>query len=231
MSDNQNLSIKQWALEDRPREKYLAKGLHSLSDAELIAILIGSGNRSETAVELSKRILNSAGNSLHELGKQSVSDLKKLKGIGEAKAITIIAALELGRRRKLADIIKKEKISSSRDVAIIFQSLLSDLPHEEFWVIFLNRANKIIDKQRISQGGVTGTVIDVKMVMKMAIERLASGIIFCHNHPSGNLEPSSADKLITKKLKQAGEFLEISILDHIIVADDRYFSFADEGIL
>ncbi|MCF8372595.1 MAG: DNA repair protein RadC [Bacteroidales bacterium] len=231
MSDYQNLSIKQWALEDRPREKFMAKGLQSLSDAELIAILIGSGSRDESAVELSKKILSTVDHNLHELGKLTISELKKQKGIGEAKAITIIAALELGRRRKVADIIHKDKITSSMDAVLIFQSLLGDLPHEEFWVLFLNRSNKIIDKQRISQGGLVGTVIDVKIIMKMAIEKLASSIILCHNHPSGNAQPSESDISITKKLKQAGEFLEIAVLDHLIIADDSFYSFADEGFV
>lgn len=231
MADYGNLSIKQWAVEDRPREKYLTKGLQSLSDAELIAILIGSGSRDESAVELSKRILGSAGNNLHELGKLSIVELKKQKGIGEAKAITIIAALELGRRRKIADIIHKDKITTSKDAVLLFQALLTDLPHEEFWVLFLNRSNKIIDKQRISQGGLVGTVIDVKIVMKMAIEKLASSIILCHNHPSGNTQPSESDITITKKMKKAGEFLEISVVDHLIVTDDSFYSFADEGYI
>jgi DNA repair protein RadC len=231
MADYKNLSIKEWALEDRPREKFIAKGLQSLSDAELIAILIGSGSRDESAVELSKKILGSANHSLHELGKLTVNELKKQKGIGEAKAITIIAALELGRRRKIADVIHKEKITKSKDAALIFQSLLGDLPHEEFWVLFLNRSNKIIDKYKISQGGVVGTVIDVKIVMKMTIEKLASSIILCHNHPSGNCTPSESDLAITRKLKQAGEFLEIAVLDHLIVSDESFYSFADEGVL
>lgn len=231
MSEYQKLSIKQWALEDRPREKFMAKGMQSLSDAELIAILIGSGSRDESAVELSKRILGLVGHNLHELGKLSVTELKTQKGIGEAKAITIIAALELGRRRKIADIIHKEQITTSSDAAQIFQALLGDLSHEEFWVLFLNRSNKIIDKQKISQGGLVGTVIDVKIIMKMAIDKLAISIVLCHNHPSGNKQPSQSDILITKKLKQAGEFLEIAVLDHLIVTDDSFFSFADEGML
>lgn len=226
----QKLSIKDWALEDRPREKLIAKGLQSLSDAELVAILIGSGNREETAVELSKRILKSAENNLNILGKLNLNDLQKFKGIGDAKAITIVAALELGRRRKLSEIIEKKIIRSSKDIFEFFHPVLADLPHEEFWVVFLNRSNKIIDKLKISQGGLSGTVIDVRLIMKSAIEKLASSIILCHNHPSGNLKPSKSDIDITKKLRDAGEIMEIKVLDHIIVTDESYFSFADEGI-
>ena len=231
MQQYDKLSIKQWALEDRPREKFMARGLQSLTDAELIAILIGSGSRDESAVELSKRILNSVGNNLHELGKLSMSELKKQKGIGEAKAITIIAAMELGRRRKTADILNKEKISTSQDVANIFLALLSDLPHEEFWILFLNRANKVISKHKVSQGGLAGTVVDIRMIMKIAIDKLATSMILCHNHPSGNLKPSSIDIEITKKIKSAGELLDIPVLDHIIVAGVEFYSFADEGDL
>ena len=195
----EKLSIKDWAIEDRPREKLIAKGLQSLSDAELIAILIGSGNREETAVELSKRILKSAGNNLNTLGKLNLNDLQKFKGIGDAKAITIVAALELGRRRKLSEIVERKIIRSSKDIFEFFHPILADLPHEEFWVVFLNQSNKIIDKYRVSQGGIAGTVIDVRLIMKAAIEKLASGIILCHNHPSGNLKPSGSDIKITKK--------------------------------
>ncbi|MDF1546649.1 MAG: DNA repair protein RadC [Bacteroidales bacterium] len=228
---NEKLKIKDWALEDRPREKLLAKGIQSLSDAELIAILIGSGSRNETAVELSKRILASISNNLNELGKLNISDLQNFKGIGEAKAISIVAAMELGKRRKISEIIEKKKITSSNDVFEIFSSLLGDLPYEEFWVIFLNRSNSVIDKQKISQGGVSGTIIDVRLIMKHAIEKLASGLILCHNHPSGNLNPSKSDIDITKKLSDAGKIMEISVLDHVIVTDAQYYSFADEGIM
>ncbi len=226
----EKLSIKDWAIEDRPREKLIAKGLQSLSDAELIAILIGSGNREETAVELSKRILKSADNNLNTLGKLNLNDLQKFKGIGDAKAITIVAALELGRRRKLSEIIEKKIVRSSKDIFEFFHPILADLPHEEFWVVFLNQSNKIIDKYRVSQGGIAGTVIDVRLIMKAAIEKLASGIILCHNHPSGNLKPSTSDIKITKKMRDAGEIMEIKVLDHIIVTDESYYSFADEGI-
>ncbi len=226
----QKLSIKDWALEDRPREKLVAKGIQSLSDAELIAILISSGNREESAVELSKRILKSAENNLNTLGKLSLNDLQKFKGIGEAKAISIVAALELGRRRKLSEIIEKKMIKSSKDVFEFFHPILADLPHEEFWVVFLNQSNKIIDKYRASQGGIASTVIDVRLIMKAAIEKLASGIILCHNHPSGNLKPSKSDIDITTKLREAGKIMDIKVLDHVIVTDEKYFSFGDEGI-
>jgi DNA repair protein RadC len=226
----QKLSIKDWALEDRPREKLIAKGLQSLSDAELIAILIASGNRDESAVELSKRILKSVENNLNTLGKLSLNDLQKFKGIGEAKAISIVAALELGRRRKLSDIMEKKVIKTSKDVFELFHPILADLPHEEFWILFLNQSNKVIDKYRVSQGGIASTIIDVRLVMKAAIEKLASGIILCHNHPSGGLNPSQSDIDITEKLRKAGEIMDIRVLDHVIVTDEDFYSFADKGI-
>lgn len=229
--DAQNFGIKSWALEDRPREKLMLKGREVLTDAELIAILIGSGSRQETAVELCKRILAGVENNLNELGKVSVKDLMKYKGIGEAKAISIVAALELGRRRRASDIKHRKQIGSSRDVFEVFQPMLGDLPHEEFWLLLMNRANKILKKERISIGGVAGTVADVKIIFKKAIEGGASGIIACHNHPSGNLRPSNADIQLTQKMVEAGKILEISMLDHIIVTDAGYFSFADDGIL
>lgn len=230
----ENITIKSWAEDDRPREKLLKKGKASLSDAELIAIIIGSGNNEETAVDVAKKILMKVGNSLNELGKLSAEDLskdKKLKGVGMVKAISIVAALELGRRNRESEAVKKEKISSSKDVADIFQPLLGDHPHEEFWVLLLNRANKIIDKKKISSGGVSGTVVDPKMLFRIAIQDLASSIILCHNHPSGNKKPSEADIKLTKQLKEAGKFLEIPILDHIIITDQDFFSFADEGMM
>jgi DNA repair protein RadC len=228
MESYTNLKIKDWAVEDRPREKLLQKGISSLSDAELIAILLGSGTRNESAVELSKKVLKSAENNLNELGKLGVADLTKTKGIGEAKAITIMAALEIGRRRKLSEIINKKKITQSNDVFEVFQPIIGDLPHEEFWILLLNRSNKIIDKYKISQGGVSGTVIDTKIILKNAIEKLASSIILCHNHPSGNRNPSSADDQITKKLKAGAELIDISVIDHIIIADTEFYSYADE---
>lgn len=224
-------SIKEWAVEDRPREKMLVNGIRALSEAELIAILIGSGNADESAVELSRRILASVTNNLHELGRKTISDLQKFKGIGEAKAITIMAALELGRRRKDSEPTERPKINLSADAANIFKPLLSDLPHEEFWVLLLNRNNLVIDKMIISRGGITGTVIDVRIIMKMALECLACSIILCHNHPSGNLIPSEADKEITRKIKDAGKLFDISVLDHVIVGNNSYFSFADEGLI
>lgn len=231
MAEYKNLTIKDWALEDRPREKLLSKGLSSLTDAELIAILIGSGIKNESAVELAKKILKAVKNNLNELGKLTVEDLMASKGIGEARAITIIAALELGRRRKRADIMEKKKISGSKDVFEFFQPVLADLPYEEFWILLLNRSNKIIKKFKISQGGISGTVIDVRMILKNAIEKLASSIILCHNHPSGNLQPSEADKKITTKLKDAAMIMDMQVLDHLIITDNSFYSFADEGIL
>jgi DNA repair protein RadC len=224
-------SIKEWAVEDRPREKMLAKGVRSLSEAELIAILIGSGNIEESAVEVSRRIMASVNNNLNELGKKTIADLQKFKGIGPAKAITIAAAMELGRRRKTTDPDEKAKITTSSDGASIFKPLLSDLPHEEFWVLLLNRNNLVIDRFMASSGGISGTVIDVRLIMKRALEKLACSIILCHNHPSGNLIPSDADKEITRKVKEAGKQLDMPVLDHLIIANDSYFSFADEGLL
>jgi len=231
MAEYKSLSIKEWSLEDRPREKLLSKGISTLSDAELIAIIIGSGNKDESAVELSKRILGSVQHNLNELGKLSVDDLQKYKGIGEAKAIGIVAALELGRRRKLSEIIDRQKISSSHDVYEIFHPLLADLPHEEFWIVLLNRSNKIIERQKISQGGISGTVTDVRLILRIALERLASSLILCHNHPSGNHQPSEADIAITQKIKESGKLMDISLLDHIIITDGKFYSFADEGML
>lgn len=227
----QLLTIKNWAVEDRPREKLFLKGKSTLSDAELLAILLGTGTPTLSAVDLAKNVLQGAGNSLHELARLSVKDLMKVKGIGEAKAITIIAALELGRRRKDLEVNEKPKVTTSRDVFEYLKADLLDIPHEEFWIVILNRANRIIRKQQISQGGVAGTVADPKIIFKLALEELASGIILAHNHPSGNLTASQADIALTKKLKEAGKLLEIQVLDHVIIAGQKYFSFADEGIL
>ncbi len=231
MGNYKKLSIKNWAVEDRPRERFLAKGIQSLSDTELIALIIGSGTREISAVELARQILKSADNNLNQLGKFNVDDLLKLKGVGKAKAISVIAALELGRRRKLSEALQRPKITSSKDVYEILFPLISDLAHEEFWILLLNRSNKIINKYRISQGGTAGTVIDVKIILKRAVEKLASSIILCHNHPSGNLTPSKADINITNKLREAAELMDIKLLDHIIIADNSYFSFIDEGVL
>lgn len=226
------LSIKNWAVEDRPREKLLTKGIQALSDAEIIAILIGSGSVKESAVELSKKILHDHDHNLNNLGRRSVNDLKnRYHGIGEAKAISILAALELGNRRGKQDFQVRPKITSSRQVFEFFQPIMGDLPHEEFWILLLNRANKIIHPHRISQGGMTGTVIDVRMVLRTALENQATSIILCHNHPSGNIEASQSDIEITQKLNQAGKIMDIPVLDHIIVSEKNYFSFADEGMI
>lgn len=226
-----NLTIKDWALEDRPREKMLKRGINSLSDAELLAILIKSGTKNENAVAIAQRILLSANSNLNELGKYSLTDFTSTKGIGEAKGLTIMAALELGRRRKQTEAFNRTKIESSKDIIEIFQPQLADLPHEEFWVLFLNRANKVIDQSRITQGGITGTIFDIKLILKSAIEKLASSIIVCHNHPSGNPKPSEQDIKITQRLKEASQLFEISLLDHIIITDSECYSFADNGML
>ncbi len=233
--DNQDYAdtrrILSWAEEDRPREKLLLKGKAALTDAELVAILIGSGTRDLSAVDLSKVILQKANNNLNELAKLSIKDLMKIKGIGEAKAISIAAALELGRRRKESEVVRRPRISSSRDAYEQIQPYLLDLPHEEFWLLLLNRANEVIRPVQVSQGGVSGTVADPKIIFKLAIECLASAIILVHNHPSGNLKPSEADKDLTRRLASAGKLLEIPILDHLIFTDASYLSFADEGLM
>ncbi|SFS60333.1 RadC family protein [Lutibacter maritimus] len=229
--ENNSLSIKYWAEDDRPREKLVLKGKTALSDAELVAILIGSGSKNESAVNLSKRILASIDNNLNSLGKLTVEDLKKFKGIGEAKAISIITALELGRRRRLEAALELPKINSSKAVFNIMQPIIGELNHEEFWVIYLNNSNKVLYKEQLSKGGLTGTLVDVRLVYKKALDLYATAIILCHNHPSGKLAPSVADKSITQKLKLAGETLDIKILDHLIVTENAYFSFADENIL
>lgn len=221
--------INNWSEDDRPREKLMLKGKIALSDAELIAILIGSGSRNESAVALSKRILSSV-DSLNGLGKMSVSQLTNFKGIGEAKAITIIAALELGRRRRAEDAVDLVKVTSSKKVFEMMQPIIGELTHEEFWVLFLNNSNKIISKSQLSKGGITGTIVDARLVFKLALENGATGLILCHNHPSGNLQPSEADKEITKKLKLAGESLDVKVLDHLIITETKYYSFVDEGI-
>lgn len=227
----EKLNIKNWAEEDRPREKLLLKGKNSLSDAELIAILIGSGNKTETAVELSKKILSFVNNDLNKLSKLTVNDLIKFNGIGEAKAISIVAALELGRRKKNTEKTKTTSITSSKIAFEEVYDILSDLPHEEFWVIYLNRKNEVIKKINISKGGISGTIADTKIIFKNAIENLASSIILCHNHPSGNLAPSEADKKLTKKLSEVGNMMETPVIDHLIIGENNYFSFADEGLL
>jgi DNA repair protein RadC len=225
------LKISHWAEEDRPREKLLMKGRAALSEAELIGILIGSGTVSLSAVDVAKIILKEVNNDLNNLAKLSVDDLKKFKGIGEAKAISIVSALELGRRRKESEPAKRQRISCSEDAYKIMKPHLLDLPHEEFWLILLNRANTIIKTTPVSSGGVSGTVADPKMIFKIALDNLASGIIMVHNHPSGNIKPSEADLSLTKKLKEGGILLEIPIIDHLIFTNNEYYSFADEGKL
>lgn len=226
-----SFSIKDWSQDDQPREKLRDKGKSTLTDAELVAILIGSGNRNESAVDLCKRILASVDNNLNALGKISLKQLMEFKGIGEAKAITIAAALELGRRRKLEDTVKQEKITSSRDVFDIMQPILGELSHEEFWILYLNNSNKVLQKQQLSKGGITGTMVDVRLVLKQALEVGAVALVLCHNHPSGTLKPSEADKKITQKLKRAALSLDISVLDHLIITENAYYSFADETLL
>jgi DNA repair protein RadC len=223
--------ILSWAEEDRPREKLMLKGKAALSDAELIAILIGSGTRELSAVDLSKIILQSVGNNLNELAKLSVNDLMKFKGIGDAKAISIVSALELGRRRKESEAIKRHKITCSADAYDAIRPHLLDLSHEQFWILLLNRANEVIRPIQISVGGVAGTVADPKLIFKAAIEHLASAIILVHNHPSGNLTPSQADKDLTKKVTESGRLLDTPVLDHLIFGDNGYYSFADNGMM
>ncbi len=231
MPEYERLSIKMWAVEDRPREKMLKLGFPALSNAELMAILIGSGNQNESAVELSRRILSDFENNLDKLGKSSVDKLTAYVGIGEAKAINILAALELGRRRQLTDGRIQTKINSSEDAFRYLSVDLSDLVHEEFWTLYLDRANNVIGKAKISQGGISGTVIDVRIILKQAIEKQASSIILVHNHPSGNLDPSSNDLEITRKASSAAQLIDMKVLDHLIIAGHRYTSLADEGLL
>ena len=230
MDDAKKLTIKEWNADDRPREKMLAKGISALSDAELLAILISTGTKSLSALDLARAVLMSADNNLHLLGKRTVNDLTKIDGIGEAKAVTIMAALELGRRRRDSD-LERIEIKSSPDVYEIMQPVIGDLPHEEFWVIFLNRSNRMIDKALISSGGVSGTTVDVRIIMKLAIERLASSLILVHNHPSGSLMVSAEDKNITKRISDAAKLLDMSIMDHVIIGDKNYISLADKGML
>ena len=226
-----HLSIKSWSEEDRPREKFMLKGRHTLTDAELIAILISTGNQNESAVELARKILQQSDNNLNKLSRLNVQELMRIKGIGKAKAITILAALELGKRRKEGQDLKAVQITGSKDAVDIFQPLLGDLLHEEFWVLFLNRANRIISKQQISTGGMSGTVADPRMIFKAALDQKALSIILCHNHPSGNIQPSTADIQLTKNIVEAGKVLEISVLDHVIITQTGFYSFADEGII
>ncbi|MCD8741919.1 DNA repair protein RadC [Mucilaginibacter roseus] len=232
MSDYQNhISIKAWAEEDRPREKLSGQGRRSLTDAELIAILIGSGSRDESAVELSKRILHHYENDLNKLGKASITELCRFKGVGEAKAISIIAALEIGRRRNETESKPPEEVKGSHDVFKLMRRHLMDLNHEEFWIVLLSRSSKVLSKELVSRGGISGTVADPKIIFYMALQQQASAIILVHNHPSGNLKPSQLDIELTKKVANAGKMLDINVLDHLIITDKGFFSFADEGLL
>jgi DNA repair protein RadC len=227
----QKKSIREWSEDDRPREKLIKKGTAALSDAELIAILLGSGSAKQSAVELARDILASGKNNINTLGKKSLKELMQFKGVGEAKAVSIVAALELGKRRKLEEVVTKRSIATSADAFEYYQPLLGDLKHEEFHVLFLTRANTFIDSVCISSGGTVGTVMDIKILMKHALDKLAQSVIVAHNHPSGNNQPSTQDEQITRKIKDACALFEIALLDHIIIADKSYFSFADAGMI
>ncbi len=232
MKEQKKITIKEWAEEDRPREKMMLKGVSALSDSELLAILIGSGNDEESAVELCKRILQKADNNLNKLSRFGVNDLVgKFRGIGPAKAITIVAALELGRRRKSEDVPEKSKIGSSKDAYNLFYPILADLNHEETWALLLDRSNKVVSTLQISRGGISGTVVDIRLVLREAINQYASGIVLGHNHPSGSNRPSPQDTALTKKMKEAAAWMDISLLDHIIVCGETYYSFADNGVI
>lgn len=231
MKEKKPLPITAWSLDDRPREKLLLKGNQSLSDTELIAILIGSGSKNESAVDLAKRILASTNNNLNQLARMSIDELQNFKGIGEAKSVTIAAALELGRRRRLETALEVTKITSSNAVFEFMQPIIGDLNHEEFWVIYLNNSNKVLAKNQLSKGGFTGTLVDTRLVYKKALEIAATGLILCHNHPSGKLSASQSDKNLTKKIIEAGKVMDIKVLDHLIITEKSYFSFADEGVL
>lgn len=229
MDEFKRLSIRNWAENDRPREKLLNKGASVLSDAELLAILIGSGNKNESAVELCRRILNDSHGNLNELARLSVPELERYKGIGEAKAITICAALEIGKRRRSSEAIEKKKITRSKDLQAVFQPILEDLNHEEFWIIFMNGANKVMETKRLTQGGMKQTVVDVPMMLRMCLEKSAQAIAVAHNHPSGEIQPSNEDEQITLRIKNGCNAVGIRFLDHIIIASEKYYSFADEG--
>jgi DNA repair protein RadC len=229
--ESKSLNIKQWAEEDRPREKLVLKGRQALSDAELLAIIIGSGTPKESAVELSKKILALANNNLFLLGNLTLQDLKKVKGIGEAKAISIAAALEIGRRRKDSEPPKRIKIDSSKSAYEFIYQDLSDLAHEEFYVVYLKRSNEVLEKMPLSKGGIAGTVVDVRIILKRAIELQASSLVLCHNHPSGNLKPSQADIEITNKIIEAGKLIDVSVLDHLIIGHNSYLSLRDQSLI
>jgi DNA repair protein RadC len=232
MEENpKHISIKLLAEDDRPREKLASLGRHAMSDAELIAIILASGSKSETAVQLARRMLVENSNSINQLAKLSINDLRRYKGVGLVKAINIAAAFELGRRRKEGEAIERSRITTSRTAYNIIQTRLSDLPHEEFWLLLLNRANEVIKEEKLSKGGIAGTVVDLRIICKAAIENNASGVVLAHNHPSGQIIPSEQDKLITYKIKDALKFFDIVLLDHLIIGDQKYCSFADDGLL
>lgn len=230
VTDDKRLTIREWAEDDRPREKMLRKGTQSLSDAELLAILIGSGNRDESAVELSRRIMRDCHDNLNELACLTIADLcKRFKGIGEAKAITIMAALEIGKRRRTSEMLERKKINSSKDLFELFEPQLVDLPHEEFWIGLLNGANKVIEIKRLTQGGSRQTVVDIPMLLKMVLEKSAQAVVVSHNHPSGQNRPSQEDDAITRRIKTGCEAIGITLIDHIIIARGNYYSYSDEG--
>lgn len=231
MEDKRKLSINQWALKDRPREKMMEKGASALSDAELLALLIGSGNTEESAVALMRRLLSSCENNLNSLAKWEMADYARFKGMGPAKSLTIMAALELGRRRKLQSVEERPRIRSSNDIYEIFQPLLGDLDREEFWVLLLNQAGGLIGRVRVSTGGIDGTYADVRMILREALLQRATQMAVVHNHPSGNNRPSQEDRTLTEQLRRAGETMRIRLIDHVIVCEDCYYSFADEGLL
>jgi len=226
-----HINIKSLAEDDRPREKLVTLGRHTLSDAELIAIILASGNRTETAVQLAQRMLSENSNNLNQLAKLSLNELTRFKGIGKVKAVNIAAAFELGRRRKESESLDRPKITSSSSAYQILHKRLSDLPHEEFWILILDRANQVVKEEHLSKGGISGTVVDVRLICRSAIENNASGLIIAHNHPSGQISPSEQDKAITRKLKDALRLLDISLMDHLIIGDQKYCSFSDEGLL
>lgn len=229
--NNKAQPIKCWAEDDRPREKLMHLGRHALSNAELMAIIIGSGTRTMSAVSVSRQILTSVGQRLDGLSRASVEQLTQIDGIGMTKATKILAALELGKRLEAEDIKTTQKITSSRDIYRLMAPILSDLPHEEFHVIYLNRGNKVVKKVQISRGGISGTVADARLIFKPALELLASNIILCHNHPSGNIKPSESDIKLTNKLVQAGKLIDVAVLDHLIIGERQYYSFMDEGLM
>ena len=231
MKKKKSKPITSWSLDDRPREKLIEKGNKALSDAELIAILLGSGSREESAVDLAKRLLSYSRNNLNQLARLSLHELQSFKGIGEAKSVNIATALELGRRRRLEKALEVKKITSSKAAFEIMQPIIGDLNHEEFWIIFLDNSNKINATHQISKGGFTGTLVDIRLVFKKALELSSTGLILCHNHPSGKLKPSESDKHLTHKINEAGKVMDIKILDHLVLTEKSYFSFADEGIL